>query len=245
MSKELGQTEIIHFLERIIFGTPSGLLIKTGVLFLILGKWDVVLYLFDTYVTGKDVEHPADSFGWSQYFGLLCFFLGFFIKLIAHFKENNSKLREERIRLKENYSNLSDARLQDDFERLFRVKCADVRAIKNLLGHPYNKNMVVQLFSACHGNVEPKEGWFEEKGKYFKLRYTLAFLFWWLLPVAIILSLILASAEYFVPGISNSGPFAVYGFLLLAAAATVGAKLLWNDISALAQATTLVTDYKP
>ncbi|WP_194839050.1 hypothetical protein, partial [Marinobacter salsuginis] len=156
-----------------------------------------------------------------------------------------AKLRADRLWLKENYSTLSDARLQDEFERLYKIKNADVRAIKNVLSHPHNKNMVIEMFTACHLNVIPKDEWFIEKGSYLTLRYNVGFVFWLLLPITIVLALILATVEYFVPGASNSGPYAVPGFVALAALTAVGAKLLFNDISALAQATALVHEYRP
>src|SRR5690606_17874611 len=108
----------------------------------------------------------GDSFGWPQWFGLLCFFTGLSIKLYLYFKENNSKLRAERLWLKENYLSLSDAKLQDEFERLYHTKNVDVRAIKNVLNHPYNKNLVISLFTKCHLNVVPDGDWFMENGRY-------------------------------------------------------------------------------
>lgn len=237
--------ELFDLFKRVVIGTVSGTLIKVGVGFLIFGMWDVAIYFFDSYVMNKSVEHPGNSFGWTQLFGLLCFFTGLSIKLYLYLKENNSKLRAERLWLKENYASLSDAKLQDEFGRLYKINNADVRAIKNILNHPYNKNMVIALFANCHLNVVPEGDWFIEKGRFLNARYNLGFLIWCLLPVLIFLSLILSAAEYLVPGISKSGPYAMQGFLILAGATIVSAKLLFSDLTGLGQAVTLVRKYRP
>jgi hypothetical protein len=237
--------ELFELIKRIVIGTVSGTLIKVGVAFLIFGMWDVAIYFFDSYVMGKTVEHPGDSFGWIQWLGLSCFFTGLIIKSYSYFKENSSNLRAERLWLKENYLSLSDAKLQDEFERLYRRKNADVRAIKNIFNHPYNKNLVISLFTKCHVNVVPEGDWFIEKGRYLNLRYNLGFLIWCLLPVLIFLSLVLSAAEYLAPGITKSGPYATQGFLILAGAATVGAKLLLSELASLGQAVALVRDNRP
>ncbi|MGV8180323.1 hypothetical protein [Pseudomonas aeruginosa] len=237
--------EIVEFIRKIVIGTVSGMLIKFGAAFLVFGMWDVAIYFFDSYVMKKNIAHPGDSFGWLQALGLTCFLTGLFIKLYSFLNENNSKLRGERLWLKENYSSLSDARLQDEFERLYHTRNADIRAIKNLFNHPYNKNIVIRLFASCHLNVVPAGDWFVERGRYISLRYRVGFLAWCLFPVLIFLTLLLAAAEYAVPGISKSGPYAMEGFLLLAAITVIGAKLMLDELSTLGRAMTLVNAYKP
>lgn len=218
---------------------------KIGVASLAFGMWDVAIYFFDSYVLEKDVQHPGDSFGWMQIFGLSCFLLGLLIKLKQYYKENNSNLRAERLKFKLNYKSLADVELQDEFERLYNTRNADVRAIKNILNHPNNPNQVIHLFTACHLNVVPEGDWFKEKSKYLNLRYNLGFVIWILFPFIIFLSIFLAVAEFISPGISNSGAHANWVYIGISIATGVGAKLLLTDLSSMGQAVTLVRKYKP
>lgn len=245
MEFKLNAEKILELAERIFIGTSASTLMKIGVASLAFGMWDVAIYFFDSYVLEKDVQHPGDSFGLMQIFGLSCFFLGLLIKLKQYHKENNSALRAERLDFKLNYKSLADVELQDEFERLYSTRNADVRAIKNILNHPNNPNQVIGLFTACHLNVLPEGDWFKEKGKYLNLRYNLGFVIWLLFPLLILLAIFLAVAEFVAPGISNSGAHAIWGYIGISIAAGVGAKLLLTDLSAMGQAITLVRKCKP
>ncbi|MFQ2085251.1 hypothetical protein ACK33N_11460 [Aeromonas veronii] len=237
--------KILELAKGIFIGTSASTLMKIGVASLAFGMWDVAIYIFDSYFLEKDVQHPGDSFGWMQTFGLSCFLLGLLIKLKQYHKENNSALRDERLKFKLNYKSLADVELQDEFERLYSTRNADVRAIKNILNHPNNKNQVIDLFTACHLNVLPEGDWFKEKDKYLNLRYNLGFLIWLLFPLLILLAIFFAVAEFFAPGITNSGAHALWGYIGISIAAGAGAKLLLTELSAMGQAITLVRKYKP
>ena len=216
-----------------------------GVGFLAIDFLDVVMYIFDSFVMQKDVMHPGETFEWLQVFGLVCFLCGLVMKIYAYRKENSSKLKSDRLWLKENYQYLTDAKLQDEFERLYFIQGADIRAIRNIFNHPYNKNKVIGLFSNCHLNVVPNDNWFIEKGRFFNTRYYIGFILWTLFPVLITLATLLAISEYFSPGISNSGSYASYLYAVIVLVTSVGAKLLLDELGAIGQAVTLVREYQP
>jgi hypothetical protein len=237
--------QILQFIKRLLVGTLAGSLMKIGVGLLTIGMWDVVLYMFDSYVLGKQAAPPGTVIEWPQYIAIFLFILGFSIKSIQHFSKQNKNVIEQKIWLKENFNTLTDARLQDEFERLFKVKDADIRAIKNILDHPYNKNKVIKLFSKSHMNVEPMEGWFKEKGKYLKLRGNIALLIWSIFPILIMFTIILVIAEYLSPGITKSGTYAIQAYLVLIFIVSIGAVSVLNDVKALKHAINLVRNFKP
>ncbi len=239
------QDKIIEFIKTWLIGTISSRLIIIGVMFIGFGFWDVFLYCFNTSVLEKSMSTPGESFGWPQAFGLVCFILGFSIKLYFYLKNNNSKLKKERLTLKENYSTLSDAKIQDEFERLYQAKNIDIQAIKNILNHPHNKNMVIELYRSCYRHVTPKGEWFIEKGKYLNIRYYIGYCIWCFVPIMAVCALIISIIEWFNPGISNSGPYATQAFLMLGLTEAFAAWLLLSDLIAIGRAVTLVQNYKP
>lgn len=245
MEVKLNVTKIVDLIKAIFIGTLAGMLMKVGVTSLAFGMWDVAIYFFDSYIMKKNVIQPGDSFGWMQVFGLCCFFLGLLIKLYHYCKENSANLRKERLSLKLEHKSLRDVELQDEFERLYNIKNADIRAIKNILNHPNNPSKVIALFTACHRNVIPEGTWFKEKDKYLNFRYNLGFIIWMIFPVLFLLTIFLAVAEFYVPGISKSGEHAMTGYIILSVVTVFGAKLLLNDLSAMGQAITLVRGCKP
>jgi len=130
MELKLNAELILEFVKRIFIGTSASTLMKIGAASLAFGMWDVAIYFFDSYVLEKNVQHPGDSLGWMQIFGLSCFFLGLFIRLKQYHKENNFVLRSERLNFKLNDEYLADVELQDEFERLYSTRNADIRGIK-------------------------------------------------------------------------------------------------------------------
>lgn len=238
-------TQLFDLIKLILFGSVSGTLIRVGVTFLAFGMWDVGIYFFDSYVMKKDVIRPGDSFGWMQFFGLSCFSLGLGIKLFNYYKENSTTLRKERLLFKLNYASLSDVELQDEFERLYNVKNADIRALKNILNYPYNQGKAIDLFIACHRNVIVEGVWFKEKDGYLNFRYNLGYIIWLIFPVLIFLAVFLAVAEFYFPGISKSGEHAILGYITISIVTAIGAKLVLDDLSAMGQAVTLVRDCRP
>lgn len=230
-----------------LFGATSSKLITLGVTFLmtgIPGFWDFITYGFDS-LNGMNSAKPAPAFQWPQYFGALCFITGVFIKYTNYQRKVGNKLREERTKFKETYLKLSDERLQDEFERLYGVKNADIRAIKNILSHPDNKNLVIALFEKAHLNIEPFDDWFVAKGKLTKLRYNVGFLIWIGLPLLAVAILIMCVLEYFYPGITSSGQYVIYAYGVLLIAITVGTITTFQELKSLGHAITLVDKHKP
>lgn len=230
-----------------LFGTTASKFLTLGVIFLmtgIPGFWDCLMYGFDS-LNGMNPAKPAPVFQWPQHLGVLFFITGVLIKYKNYQRKVDNKLREERTKFKETYLKLSDERLQDEFERLYGVKNADIRAVKNILGHPDNKNLVIALFEKAHLHIKPFDDWFVAKGKLIKLRYNLGFLIWMVLPLLAVATLIMCVLEYFYPGITSSGRYVVYTYGVLLVAITMGAINAFQELKSLGHAITLVDKHKP
>lgn len=237
------------FIKILVFGSVSGMLMKFGSVLILSGvpgMCDMVLYGFDSYVLKKEVSHPGSELGYLQFAGFIFFIFGLVIKLNAYIKEHNKTLRKERLNLKENYHTYSDAALPDEFERLYFVVHPDLRAIKNLLGHPYNQNKVISLFTTGRNHVDIKDEWFIKKSKYLRLRANIAYTAWLcVFPGLVLLSLALSILELFFPGVTESGAYASILYVVMAILLFGGAKLMMDDISSLGHAISLVDNYKP
>lgn len=208
------------------------------------GFWDYLMYAFDS-MNGITPTQPAPAFQWPQYIGSVLFLIGVFIKYTSYKEKIGDKLRKEKTNFKETYKTLSDDRLQDEFERLYKVKYASIKAIKNILAHKDNKNLVIALFEKAHLNIETCDDWFITKGKFIKLRYNVGFFIWIGFPLLAISLLILAGLEYAIPGVTRSGQYAMYTFLVMFLATTIGASMFFQEIKALGHAITLVNKYRP
>ena len=208
------------------------------------GFLDSLMYGIDSY-NGMSPAQPASTFQWPQYFGTLLFIAGVLIKYKNYKGTVSNELIEERTIFKETYLTLSDERLQDNFERLYDVKNAGVRAIKNVLGHPDNKNLVIALFEKAHQNIEPSGDWFITKGKLIKLRYNVGYFLWIGFPVLAVATLMMAVLEYFYPGITSSGQHAIYVYGALLVVIIIGAIMVFEELKSLGHAITLVKKYRP
>lgn len=247
MSKDVTMRDVFDVFVLYLFGTTSSQFITLGVTFLlsgIPGFWDYVTYGFDS-LRGINPAQPAAVFQWPQYLGVLLFMGGILIKYKNHKGKVSNKLREERTTFKETYLTLSDERLQDEFERLYNVKNASVSAIKNILGHKDNKNLVIALFEKSYLNIEPLGDWFVTKGKLIKLRYNFGFLIWLGFPLLAVATLIMGVLEYFNPGITSSGIYAIYAYVGLLVVITIGSIIVFQGLQSLGHAITLVEKHKP
>lgn len=247
MGKGVTLRDVFNVVVLYFFGTTSSKLITLGVTFLITGIpgfWDYITYVFDS-LNGMSPAQPAPSFHWPQYLGALLFSAGILIKYKNYKGKVSNELREERTTFKETYLTLSDERLQDEFERLYSVKNAGVRAIKNVLGHPDNKNLVIALFETAHLNIEPYGDWFVTKGKLIKLRYNVGFLIWTGFPILAVAILIMGGLEYFYPGITSSGLHAIYAYGVLFVMIIMGAIIVFQELRSLGHAITLVDKHRP
>jgi hypothetical protein len=238
--------ELFELIKLYLFGTTSSKFMAIGLTFLMLGIptiLDYSLYAFEI-ISHATANKPSSSFEWPQYFGLIIFLVGVLIKFKVYRDDNNRKLREEKTHFKENYQNLTDVRLQDEFERLYGIR-ASVTAIKNLLSHPDDKNAVLDLFENAHKNVIPCGDWFKDKGQYMKLRHSIGFIFWAGLPILGIMVFIMGGLEYIRPGITKSGPYAIYAYVVLFICIVASAILLFKDLRSLGHAIKLVNEHKP
>lgn len=218
-----------------------------GMLFLLSGLpgfWDYLVYAFDS-VRGVPVTQPAPAFQWPQYAGMFLFLTGVAIKFKDYSQREGAKQKEAKTKFKEEYLSLSDVRLQDEFERLYNIKYASVKAIKNVLGHGDNKNLVIALFEKAHPNIEVCDDWFKLRGKFIPLRYKVGFFLWCGIPLLTTIVFIMGVLEFFVPGVTQSGQEAIYAYAAMFIAFIMVAIIFYQDLMALGYAITLVEKYRP
>ena len=247
MNREIIFKKGLDLFERYLFGTLSSNLIAIGIVFLlqgIPGFWDYVLYAFNSMRMAA-VTQPDPAFQWPQYFGSVFFVVGVFIKYKNYRQDKILNLTKEKTKFKETYHTLSDEFLQDEFERLYKVKYANVKAIKNILSHSDNKNLVIALFEKAHPNIEVFDDWFKTKGKFMRLRYNVGFIIWIGFPLLAILVLFMGMLELFFPGVTQSGKYAIYAYAVLFLATIIGAIFIFQDLKTLGYAITLVNKYRP
>lgn len=244
-----GTIDIGKALDRLlnfVFGTASSRLIALGVGLMSFGSKDIVLYAFQTAVLKKtNATPPGSAFGWLESIGLAVFVIGIVIPFYNWITTSKKNLTEEKTNFKETFRQLSDVRLQDEIERLYGVKGADVPAIKAVLNHPTNVNFALSLFQFCYLNVVYQSPWFSLRDRFFKLRYNLGFLFWLLLPLHALACLLMSCVEFYVPGILKSGPYAAQAFFGIALLDCVGAWLIMADLKKIGTAITLVEKARP
>lgn len=244
-----GTLDLGKLVDRVLnffFGTLSSRLLTLGVTLISFGWSDIVLYAFRTFVLKQsNIEAPGEAFGQFELFGLAVFLTGFLIPLYTWLTTSKKNLFDERTKFKETYKLLSDVRLQDELERLYGVKGADVPSIKAVLGHPTNINHALSLFQLCYVNVVYKSPWFTLKDRFFKIRYNLGFIFWFLLPLHSMACVLLALAEVYSPGILKSGPHAAWAFACIALLDCVGAWLVMLDLRKMGTAITLTEKLRP
>ena len=247
MSSKITFRDVFDLVRLYLFGTLSGRLMTIGITFLLTGLpgfWDYLMYAFDS-VRGSEVMQPDPAFQWPQFLGSVLFVVGVYIKFIRYLDKKGQQLREEKTKFKETYQSLSNERLQDEFERLYKIKFVSVKGIKNILGHKDNVNLAIALFEKAHPNVEPFGDWFKTKGKFIKLRYNVGFIVWLSFPLLAFTTLFLGVFEWFSPGITQSGQYAVYGYPALLIAIIVGSILVFQELKALGHAITLVNQHRP
>lgn len=244
-----GKIDLGKALDRLlnfVFGTASSRLIALGVGLMSFGSKDILLYAFQTAVLKQNnVTPPGSAFGWLESIGFTVFAAGIIIPLYNWISNSKKNIAEERTNLKETFRELSDVRLQDEIERLYGIKGADVPSIKAILGHPTNVNFALSLFQLCYVNVVYQSPWFSLRDRFFKLRYNLGFLFWLLLPFHAIACLLMAGVEFYAPGVLNSGPYAAHFFFGIALLDCVGAWLIMTDLKKMGTAITLVEMVRP
>ncbi|MBH3440980.1 hypothetical protein [Pseudomonas luteola] len=244
-----GTIDIGKALDRLlsfVFGTASSRLIALGVGLMSFGSKDIVLYAFQTAVLKQTkTTPPGSAFGWLEFIGLAVFAIGIIIPFYNWISTSKKNLAVERTTFKETFRQLSDVRLQDEIERLYGVKGADVPAIKAVLGHPTNVNVALSLFQSCYLNVVYQPPWFSLRDRFFKLRYNLGFLFWLLLPLHAVACLLMSGVEFYAPGILKSGPYAAQAFFGIALLDCVGAWLIMADLKKMGTAITLVEKARP
>lgn len=238
--------KVLDRLLNFVFGTASSRLIALGVGLMSFGTKDMVLYAFQTAVLKQtNATPPGSAFGWLESIGFAVFLIGIIIPSYSWICTSKKNLAEERTNFKETFRQLSDVRLQDEIERLYGVRGADIPSIKAVLGHPTNVNFALSLFQLCYINVVYQPPWFSLRDRFFKLRYKLGFLFWLLLPLHAVACMLMASVEFYVPGILKSGPYAAQAFFGIALLDCVGAWLIMADLKKMGTAITLVEKARP
>lgn len=244
-----GKIDLGKALDRLlnfVFGTASSRFMALGVGLMSFGSKDIVLYAFQTTVLKQsNATPPGSAFGWLESIGFAVFAIGIIVPFYNWISTSKKNLAEERTNFKETFRQLSDVRLQDEIERLYGVKGADVPSIKAVLGHPTNVNFAISLFQLCYPNVVYQAPWFSLRDRFFKYRYNLGFLIWLLLPLHAIACLLMASVEFHAPGILKSGPYAAQAFLGIALLDCVGAWLIMADLKKMGAAITLVEKARP
>lgn len=244
-----GTIDIGKALDRLlnfVFGTVSSRLMALGVGLMSFGSKDIVLYAFQTAVLKQtNATPPGSAFGWLESIGLAVLAIGIIIPFYNWISTSKKNLAEERTNFKETFKQLSDVRLQDEIERLYGIKGADVPAIKTVLSHPTNVNYALSLFQICYLNVVYQPPWFSLRDRFFKLRYNLGFLFWLLLPLHAAACLLMSCVEFYAPGILRSGPYAAQAFFAIALLDFVGAWLIMADLKKMGTAITLVEKVRP
>jgi len=234
----------LDIIKAYLFGSLSRTFLTFGFTLLLTGipgMWDYVRYIFDTYHE-LETQNIQPVFEWPQFLGAGLSIIGVSIRTLNYVKENNVALREEKIKFKESYLALTDVRLQDEFERLYKVKNASVSAIKNLLGYKDNKNAVIELFESAHVHVTSDINWFKAKSKHIKLRYILGSIFWWLLPPLAIFTCIMMLAEFIQPGTTQSGIHALWGYVITLIMIIISSIYIHLDLRSLNNAIKLI-DY--
>lgn len=237
--------KILQFLERVLIGSFFGSLIRLGFGLLSIGFWDVLIYGIDTFASIEAAKHSGESIGYLEIFGVICVCVGLAGKFLESRLGKITAINREKLLLKENFLRMSDAKVQDEFERLYDVKNVSIQSIKRLLAHPTNKNAVIYLFCRCHRHVLAKDTWFIEASKFLMLRYNIGYLLWCLLPLSIIACITFSIIETLFPGITRSGPHASFGFAGLGLLTFCAAYVLLAQLRELAHAVALVRKYHP
>jgi len=234
----------LDIIKAYLFGSLSRTFLTFGFTLLLTGipgMWDYIRYMFDTY-NELETRNIQPVFEWPQFLGAGLSIVGVTIRTLNYVKENNVALREEKIKFKESYVGMTDVRLQDEFERLYKVKNASVSSIKNLLGYKDNKNAVIELFESAHLHVISDVNWFKAKSKYIKLRFILGSIFWWILPPLAIFTGIMMIAELIEPGATQSGMHALWGYVITLIMIIISSIYIHLDLRSLNNAVKLI-DY--
>ena len=205
----------------------------------------LALYAFQTVILKREEVVPPGNFGWLELVGLALVIIGILASFLGWVTTARKSKAEERTKFKESYGQLSDVRLQDELHRLYRVRDADVRAIKAILSHPSNVNFALEQFQSCYRNVVFQGPWFALRGRWFKLRYNVGFLLLVLVILHGLSCLLLAAVEFHKPGILRYGPQAAHYFLAIAILVGIGAFLVFSDIQKMGTAITLVEKAHP
>jgi hypothetical protein len=237
--------KILKFFERVLIGSFFGSLIRLGFGLLSIGFGDILIYGIDTFASIETAKHPGESIGYLEIFGVICVCVGLAGKFLESRLGKITAINREKLHLKENFLRMSDAKVQDEFERLYKVKNIDIKSIRRLLAHPTNKNAVIYLFCQGHRHVLVKDSWFVETSKFLMLRYNISHLVWCLLPLSIIGCIIFSVIETVSPGITRSGPHAEIGFAVLGLLTFCAAYVLLMQLRELAHAVALVRKYHP
>ena len=178
--------KILSLIRKIfVRSVPSRLFILGSALIMPgIGLFDVVLYVYDTFILKKIVSSPNDVINWHFIIAGLFFI---FIALVIWYKqyrtEIKNNIRDKRTKFKEEFDSYSDVRKQDEVERLYNIRNADIRSINNVFRHPYNPNEVIALFSKCHRYVLPSNSWLITNGNYMSFRAFFTFVIWLAYPV--------------------------------------------------------------
>lgn len=247
MSDKITVRDVFELFRRYLFGTLAGRLMTVGLGLLVIGVpgfLDYLLYAFDA-LRHAPVTPPAPAFEWPQYLGLVLFFSGAVMKFNDENQKRDAQNRAEKTHFKETYHKLNDVRLQDEFARLYCVKFAGVKSIKNLLNYKDNPNLMLALFEKGHLHLDVCGGWFKTKGRFIRLRYNVGFVLWALLPILALFALFLGGLELVYPGITQSGQYAVFAYALMFIALIIVSVLFFQDLRALGYAITLVHKYGP
>jgi hypothetical protein len=243
-----GTINIENLLDRFInflFGTISSRLITIGVSFLTFGMWDVLVFAFEAKILDRNVDAPGSSFGWSEGLGIALLLLGLFISFIKYWRSKSDKFSDRRVKLLEEFHDISNTRLQEEALKVFNIRSPDVYALRLVLSHPTNQMGAILLFQYCHLNVERHENWFSLKGRFFKARYNLGFILWIFFPILAIFSLLLAVMERSSPGVTSSGQNAWIAYSLICLLVIASATLMFGELKKMGTAVTLVEKYEP
>ncbi len=234
-------SQVFRFLTR----TYASRLFLAGVGLLSINSANVVLYAIQTVVLKQDHVVPPGSFGTLEVIGLCFVIIGGAIAFYHWASNERKSIEAERTNFKETFGGLSDARLQDELYRLYKIRGADVHSIRAILSHPSNVGRALDLYQLCYRNVVYEGPWFSLRGRFFKARYNIGFLILVLVILHALACSLLAVVEFYKPGILSYGPHAAYYLLGISALVATTACQIFSDLRKMGTAITLVEKSHP
>ena len=120
-----------------------------------------------------------------------------------------------------------------------------MNSIKNILAHPEDKNLAIDLFERSHIHISHHGNWFVTKDRFIKFRHKFGFVFVLSLILLSLCTLFLGVIELVSPGITQSGIYAAYSYPILFCVLILVSYMTLQDLASLGGALQLVYKLRP